>query len=139
MSNYSEKSMGRRSSPPFKYRQKSPYSRSKHSRSRSPHHNHQASKRPTTFRSTFNSSTGSSRYKSPSPPPRTHFFIRPVYPKSREEELIRYNPPENNVLAVFGLSKQVIEQDLFDLYQSFGVKECKVIIDKHVNSRYDKR
>ena len=132
MSNYSEKSTGRRSSPQLKHRHRSPHPRSKHSRSRSPHFEHQASKRPHALRSTTN---GSSRYKSRSPPAPAHFFIRPVYPKSRVEELIRSDPPENNVLAIFGLNKRVIEQDLFDLYRSFGVKECKVIIDKHVNNR----
>jgi hypothetical protein len=54
--------------------------------------------------------------------------------KSREEEMVRYNPPENDILAIFGLSKRVNEQDLYDLYKKFGCKECKVIIDKHVNN-----
>jgi hypothetical protein len=44
----------------------------------------------------------------------------------------RFNAPQNNVLAVFGLDKRANEQDLFDVYRKYGCKECKIIIDKHV-------
>lgn len=43
----------------------------------------------------------------------------------------RFNPPANEILAIFGLNKRVNEQDLLDLYKDYGCKECKIIIDKH--------
>jgi hypothetical protein len=52
--------------------------------------------------------------------------------KSKEEEFLRYNPPENDVLAIFGLSKRVNQQDLYQLYRGYGCRECKIIIDKIV-------
>jgi hypothetical protein len=52
----------------------------------------------------------------------------------RHHDLIdRFNPPENEILAIFGLSKRANEQDLLDLYKNYGCKECKIIIDKHVS------
>ena len=48
----------------------------------------------------------------------------------------RFNAPQNNVLAVFGLDKRANEQDLFDLYRRYGCKECKIIMDKHVSSLF---
>ncbi len=50
----------------------------------------------------------------------------------RVDEPFRFIAPENNILAIFGLSNRVIEQDLFDIYKQYGCKECKVIIDKNV-------
>lgn len=46
----------------------------------------------------------------------------------------RFNAPQNNVLAVFGLDKRANEQDLFDVYRKYGCKECKIIMDKHTGS-----
>lgn len=116
----------RRSSPVKRYRSKSPVSRSRQSKSRSPHYDYHL-KRPIPPASR----TVNIRYRSRSRSPLvSNQYIRPVF-KTREEELARFNPPENNVLAIFGLSKRVIEHDLFDLYKHFGCKECKVIMDKH--------
>ncbi len=126
MSNFSKKTFSRRYSPLPKY---SPNSRKKHSRSRSPQYENQSKKRSHPLRSTIDDN---SRFKLRSPPHPAHFFIRPINEKTREEELIRYNPPPNEVLAIFGLGKRVVEKDLFDLYRSFGVRDCKVIIEKHV-------
>ena len=47
----------------------------------------------------------------------------------------RFNAPQNNVLAVFGLDKRANEQDLFDVYRKYGCKECKIIMDKHVRKK----
>jgi hypothetical protein len=137
MSNYSEKSNGeafhrrstspvRRRSPELKrFRSRSPPSRSRHYPPDSKRlQQHQRSTR-----------YDRSRSRSPLSTP-GHFSLHhrsTIFAKARaEDELARYNAPENNVLAIFGLSKRVIEQDLFDSYKHFGCKECKVIMDKHV-------
>lgn len=126
MSNYSEKSnAGRRS--PISRRHRSPILRPRNSRSRSPHYDHYL-KRPLQSRPTNNNHQ---RYRSRSPRSPPPHYMRQIAAKAFEEDMVRCNPPENNVLAIFGLSKRVIEQDLFDLYRNFGGKETKVIIDKH--------
>lgn len=142
MSNYSEKSNGesynnRRSSSPGqrqRRRSRSPLSRSRQSRSRSPHYDYHSKR--IQHSATSHHRYNSHRSRSRSPPGNSSYYAgmhhRPTLYKSRtEDDLVRLNAPENNVLAIFGLSKRVIEQDLFDLYKHFGCKECKVIMDKH--------
>jgi RNA recognition motif-containing protein len=46
----------------------------------------------------------------------------------------RFNAPQNNVLAVFGLDRRANEQDLFDVYRKYGCKECKIIMDKYTGN-----
>lgn len=149
MSNYSEKSNGenfhnRRSSASPVQRQRgrsrSPLSRSRQSRSRSPHYDYHSKRiqhSATSHHRYNNSNINNNRSRSRSPPGNSSYYSgmypRPSVYKSRtEDDLVRMQAPENNVLAIFGLSKRVIEQDLFDLYKHFGCKECKVIMDKHV-------
>ena len=86
-----------------------------------------------------------SRRRSRSPPimsnyTATRYTRREIRPSpssnfnGRHHDLIdRFNPPENEILAIFGLSKRANEQDLLDLYKDYGCKECKIIIDKHVS------
>lgn len=116
MSNYSERSDGynpsravRRHSP-RKYTNRSPVPR-RQSRSSPAQRHIQVPTRE--------------RYRSRSP-------IYLSHKHSRYDEPARYIAPENNVLAIFGLSNRVIEHDLFSIYKHFGCKECKVIIDKNV-------
>ena len=67
------------------------------------------------------------RYRSRSP-----LNARPQLHVNRGDESFRFNPPENDILAIFGLSKRVVKEDLYDLYKHFDCRECKIITDKHV-------
>ena len=62
---------------------------------------------------------------------RSPLNARPQHVK-RGDESFRFNPPENDILAIFGLSKRVVKEDLYDLYKHFDCRECKIITDKHV-------
>jgi hypothetical protein len=66
--------------------------------------------------------------------PNSHFTAsRQFHPHRSDESMYdRFNAPQNNVLAVFGLDRRANEQDLFDVYRRYGCKECKIIFDKHV-------
>ena len=55
------------------------------------------------------------------------------YVDSRIEEL-RLNPPENKVLAVFGLDRNCEEIDLMNVFKKYGARDCKLITDKRVCS-----
>ena len=46
---------------------------------------------------------------------------------------MRNNPPENKVLAVFGLDNRVTEVALRDTFGPYGRNECKLIINKQVS------
>lgn len=96
-------------------------------------------------RSPINVPNGHRYNQPPPPPPPPQMSIRngsrhsPSEYSSRHfnghhnsDHADRFNPPENEILAIFGLSKHVNEQDLFELYKHYGCKECKIIIDKHV-------
>lgn len=125
MSNYSEKSEGY--NPNRSNRKHSP----RNLRGRSPVHRRHSRTPPPSFRHIQTSRVASSRYRSRSRSPvySSRYPIHKHLP--RYDEPIRYIAPENNVLAIFGLSNRVIEHDLFSIYKHYGCKECKVIIDKN--------
>lgn len=70
----------------------------------------------------------SNRNRSPVPRHSENYRPNPI------ENPDRQNPTRNNILAVFGLDREVTERDLYYMYKNFGCKQCKVIIDKKVIS-----
>lgn len=48
------------------------------------------------------------------------------------EDSERFNPPKNDIIAVFGLDRDTTESDLFNFYRKYGCKRCKVIFDRRV-------
>jgi hypothetical protein len=46
---------------------------------------------------------------------------------------MRHNPPENKVLAIFGLDRDCEDADVMKVFKKFGATDCKLIIDKRVS------
>jgi hypothetical protein len=141
-----EKSRGRSGSP--RRRSRSPRSRSR-SRSPPPRDSYKSSRRrepsysPPPARGRYGSRSPPPSYsrssrRSPSPRYRRHSPYRggashgSRYYDPRIDNL-RHNPPENKVLAVFGLDRDCEEGDLMKLFKKYGANDCKMIIDKRVH------
>ncbi|CAF0900133.1 unnamed protein product [Brachionus calyciflorus] len=92
-------------------------SRSRRSRSRSTSYHRS--------RSRSNRRSRHSRARTPATYSRSH-RSRPN-PRDDPE---RFNPPRNDILAVFGLDRDASENDLFNFFKKYGCKRCKVIFDK---------
>ena len=45
---------------------------------------------------------------------------------------MRINPPENKVLAIFGLDRDCEDTDIMKVFKKYGATDCKLIIDKRV-------
>jgi hypothetical protein len=118
------------------------------------HHHHQASshrfnqaryERHPYLRPTRTRDKSSARRRSRSP------YVRSKFPLVRKDPSAyfrdegrenrrdggRIRAPPNNILGIFGLDKQVDEQDLLEMYQDYGCTNCKIIIDKHVITKTD--
>ncbi|RMZ95043.1 transformer-2 -like protein [Brachionus plicatilis] len=62
--------------------------------------------------------------------PRSPYLRSTKHRVEHRDEPDRFNPPKNDILAVFGLDRDTNESDLFNFFKKYGCKRSKVIFDK---------